>query len=102
MSTLKYKATERYSMELTDSWMPQFGKTGFEDVPTDVLRNLWLIKFGGRVVSIDEMDTFYGDDIVSVGRELVARNQIRHEKHARPDLDEVRHYYILEREDGDH
>ena len=97
---MKFNTKNRYAMGWSDPRMPQC-KTGFEDVATDVLRNLWLIKFGGRVVSIDEVDTLHGDDIVSVGRELVARNQIRHEKHSRPDLDEVRHYYVLEKEYAD-
>jgi hypothetical protein len=102
MSTLKYKMTDRYAMGWTDPRMPQFGKTGFEDVPTDVLRNLWLVKFGGRVVSVDDMAALNGDDIADVGRELADRKQLRHETNYRADLDETLYYYILEREDGDH
>ena len=100
MSTLKYKMKDRYAMGWTDPRMPQFGKTGFEDVPTDVLRNLWLVKFGGRVVHTDEMHALSEDDIHSLARELMNRKQIRHETNYRADLDETLYYYVLEKEDG--
>jgi hypothetical protein len=98
MSTVKYKATDRYDFNWSDP--RKIGKTGFEDVPTDVLRNLWLVKFGERVVNTNDVPTDQAEDIVNVGRELAFRNQIRHEKQYRADLDEVRYYYILEKEDG--
>ena len=107
--TLKYKATERYAFGWTD---PRFEageikmntsrKTGLEDVPTEVLRNLWLIKFGGRVVTLGDMYTMRYDDIANVGQELANRNQIRHESHDRPDIMERLNYYVLENEDGNH
>ena len=87
-------------MGWSDPRMPQF-KTGFEDVATDVLRNLWLIKFGGRFVRMNDVSTDYTEDIVNVGRELVARKQIRYEKQSRPDLDEVQYYYVMEKEHAD-
>lgn len=109
MSTLTYKAKERYGFGWTD---PQFEageikmntsrKTGLEDVPTEVLRNLWLIKFGGRVVTLGDMYKLRADDIANVGQELANRKQIRHESHERPDIMERLNYYVLEREDGDH
>ena len=100
MSTLRFNTKDRYAFGLTDPRMPQFGKTGFEDVSTEVLRNLWLVKFGDRVVRTDDVPSDQTEDIVKVGRELASRKQIRHEKQYRADLDEVRYYYVLEREDG--
>ena len=109
--TLKYKATERYAFGWTD---PRFEagelkikmntsrKTGLEDVPTEVLRNLWLVKFGGRVVTLEEMYTLRADDIANVGQELANRKMIRHESHDRPDRMERLKYYVLENEDGNH
>lgn len=102
MSTLKYKMKDRYAMGWTDPRMPQFGKTGFEDVPTDVLRNLWLVKFGGRVVSMDDVHALSEDDISEVSRELLNRKQLRHESLERPDIMERQYFYILEKEDGNH
>lgn len=105
--TLKYKAKERYAFGWTD---PRFEsgvikmnlqrKTGLEDVPTEVLRNLWLVKFGGRVVTMNDMHNHRFDDIADVGQELANRKQIRLETLDRPDIMERRNYYILENEDG--
>ena len=100
MSTLKYKALGRYNTGWTDPRMPQFGKTGFETVTTEVLRDLWLIRFGGRVVNVDAMPSTKTDELNGLARELVARGLVRHEKQYRADLDEARYYYILEKEDG--
>ena len=100
--TLKYKMKGRYAMGWTDPRMPQFSKTGFEDVPTDVLRNLWLIKFGGRVVQMDELHALSGDDIHTLSRELMNRKQIRQETLERPDIMERQYFYVLEKEDGNH
>jgi hypothetical protein len=103
MSTLTYKARNRYAVGgWTDPRTAQKGPTGFEDVATDVLRNLWLVKFGGRVVSVADMSALREDDISRVGLELVKRKQIRHETNYRADLDETLYYYVLEKEDGNH
>lgn len=103
MSTLmKINMKSRYAVGgWTDPRMPYKELTGFEDVATDVLRNLWLIKFGGRVVSVDAMTALRNDDISNVGLELVKRKQIRHEQNYRADLMDTQYYYVLEREDGD-
>lgn len=107
--TLKYKATERYAFGWTD---PRFEagaikmnlsrKTGLEDVPTEVLRNLWLVRFGGRVVSMADMHNYRFDDIADVGQELANRKQMRCESLERPDIMERVNYYILEKENADH
>lgn len=112
MSTLKYKATERYAMGWTDPRMPDVGvpttlelhkhvNTGFEDVPTETLRNLWMVRFGARNVTLDEMYELRFDDITSVAQELANRKLIRQEKINRMEMDAALHYYVLEREHGD-
>ena len=110
MSTLKYKATERYSTGWSDyrgvfnegeQSRYRYRATGLEDVPTEVLRNLWLIRFGGRAVLAEDIPPKGTDDIAEVGQELANRNLIRHEKVTRQDLLETKYYYILEKADGD-
>jgi len=105
--TLKYKMTGRYAVGWSD---PRFEagvikmnlsrKTNLEDVPTEVLRNLWLVKFGGRAVTMNDMHNHRFDDIADVGQELANRKQIRLETLDRPDIMERHNYYILENEDG--
>jgi hypothetical protein len=105
--TLKYKASDRYAIGWDDIYdapikMNLQRKTGFEDVPTDVLRNLWLVKFGGRVVTIKDMHNHRFDDIADVGQELAKRNQIRRDEHYRADTMETTTYYVLEKDNGNH
>jgi hypothetical protein len=109
MSTLKYKAKERYAFgwgdprgefDVDNVSMFSHRETGLKDVPTQVLRDLWMVRFGVRGILTTDMPTS-GDDIVNVGRELANRKQIRHEKITREDLFETHHYYILEKADGD-
>jgi hypothetical protein len=100
--TLKYKASGRYDFEEGPIKMNLSRKTGFEDVPTEVLRNLWLVKFGGRSVTLQDMHNHRYDDIADIGQELANRNLIRHEAHGHFDRADVSNYYILEREDGNH
>lgn len=109
MSTLKYKMTDRYAMGWTDSRFQQDsfkvnknGPTGLEDVPTEVLRNLWLAKFGGRVVSVQDAAELRLDDIMNVVQELLDRGQVRHERHSHPDTATEQAYFVLEKEDGNH
>ena len=102
MSTLKYKAKDRYSMGWSDfrGVLDDKKETGFENVPTQVLRDLWMVRFGVRGILTTDMPT--GDaDIVNVQRELFNRKLIRLENIRRQDTDEVQYYYILEKADGD-
>jgi hypothetical protein len=113
MSTLKYKAAERYSMGWTDTRMFSFGElkatlglskhvnTGLEDVPTETLRNLWMVRFGARNVTFDEMYEIRFDDIAKVAQELANRKLVRHETINRMELDAKIHYYVLEKTSGD-
>jgi hypothetical protein len=105
--TLKYKASDRYAIGWDDIYdapikMNLQRKTGLEDVPTDVLRNLWLVKFGGRAVTMQDMHNHRFDDIADIGQELANRKLIRAESHTRFDTAERSNHYILEREDGNH
>jgi hypothetical protein len=112
MSTLKYKITERYSMGWTDPRMATFGNpqttlelrthisVGLDDVPTETLRNLWMVKFGARNVTLNEMYELRFDDIVKVAQELANRKLVTQNKIHRMDMDEPLHYYLLEKEDG--
>jgi hypothetical protein len=112
---MKIKMKDRYSMGWSDArgifgnnndvnplktGMNLGRKTNLEDVPTDVLRNLWLAKFGGRAVTMNDMHNHRFDDIADVGQELANRNLIRLETLERPDIMERNNYYILEKEDG--
>jgi hypothetical protein len=105
MSTLKYKATERYSIgradESTTLELHVHLDTGFEDVPTETLRNLWMVRFGARNVTLNEMYELRFDDIAKVAQELANRKLIRQETINRMELDARIHYYLLEKEHGD-
>jgi hypothetical protein len=112
MSTLKYKITERYSMGWTDPRMANFGNpqttlelrtyvnVGLEYVPTETLRNLWMVKFGARNVTLDDMYKLRFDDIARVAQELANRKLVTQNKIHRMDMDEAVHYYLLEKDDG--
>lgn len=113
MSTLKYKATERYAMGWSDPRMPDFGapttlelhkhvNTGFEDVPTETLRNLWMVRFDARNVTLNELYELRFDDIARVAQELANRKLIRQEKINRMEMDATLHYYVLERASGNY
>jgi len=105
MSTLKYKATERYSIgradESTTLQLHVHLDTGLEDVPTETLRNLWMARFGARNVTLNEMYEIRFDDIAKVAQELANRKLIRHETVNRMELDARIEYYLLEKEHGD-
>ena len=105
MSTLKYKAAERYSMGWTDEpttlELHVRLDTGLEDVPTETLRNLWMVRFGARNVTLKELYEIRFDDIAKVAQELANRKLIRHETINRMELDARIHYYLLEKEHGD-
>lgn len=106
MSTLKYKATGRYATGWTDLGAPttlelhKHVNTGFEDVPTETLRNLWMVRFSARNVTWNEMYELRFDDIAKVAQELANRKLIRQEVINRMEMDAALHYYVLEREHG--
>ena len=105
MSTLKHKATNRYGIGWSDE--PTTLKvhmrmdTGLEDVPTETLRNLWMVRFGARNVTLNEMYEIRFDDIARVAQELANRKLISHEIINRMELDGTLQYYLLEKEHGD-
>lgn len=119
MSTLKYKATERYSMGWTDprgvlGTGPQvdelrYGLTlmslaePFADVPTSTLRNLWMARWGSRAVLVEDVRLALEakEPVLGAMRALSDRKLVRYEKVTDLRRDEDKYYYTLEREDGD-
>lgn len=74
--------------------------TKFKDVPTEVLRNLWLVKFSGRVVRLEDLNGLE-DDIIEIGQELANRKLLRFETQGHLDRTVVTHFYVLEKENAD-
>lgn len=85
-----------------DIKLNQRRNTGLEQVPTETLRNIWLARFGGRAVLMQELYELRDEDIADVAQELVERNLVRTEQNFRADEIEVKSYFVLEREDGNH
>ena len=104
MSTLKYKATERYNTGWADEPTTLELRThitvGLEDVPTETLRNLWMVRFGARNVLLREMYELRFDDIARVAQELANRKLVSHETINRMEMDATLHYYLLGKEHG--
>lgn len=105
MSTLKYKATERYNIgradEPTTLELHIRMNTGLEDVPTETLRNLWMIRFGARNVTLKELYELRFDGIARVAQELANRKLVSREIINRMELDGTLQYYVLGKEHGD-
>jgi len=80
---------------ITDIKVNQKQLTGLEDVPTEVLRNLWEVRFGGRVVSSEDMYNIRAEDIADVVQELSDRKLVRHLKGERMAPAEPLNHYIL-------
>ena len=102
MSTLKYKATDRYEFGWTDPRatigqikVNQERLTGLEDISTDVLSNLWLARFGERLVSASLMYDIRAEDIANVVQELGDRGLVTQEVTNSFTTDERTHYYRL-------
>jgi hypothetical protein len=105
MSTLKYKATGRYNIgwadEPTTLEVHMRISTGLEDVPTETLRNLWMVRFGARNVTLSEMYELRFDGFAKVAQELANRKLVSHEIINRMELDGTLQYYLLGKEHGD-
>ena len=104
MSTMKYKATERYEMGWTDprgismlgTMKLNGGKpTGLEDIATSVLRDLWMAQFGERAVTFNVMDAASQKDETNVAQELANRHLVEQRKVSRMDMERPMYYYIL-------
>lgn len=108
MSTMKYKATERYAMGWTDLRgmtnreikVNQRRHTGYTEVPTDVLRNLWMAYFGNRIVHVREVWAAREEDIADVAQELVNRGLVTEEMQKSVEQLTPSHYYKLAKEDA--
>ena len=78
-------------------------KTGFEHVDTEVLRNLWMVKFESRVVTMKQLYDVRSEDINMVAQELHKRGHVCQEVFNSPAKLEPEIFYILEKEQyGDH
>jgi hypothetical protein len=75
--------------------------TDYTDVPTETLRDLWIVRFGSRAVSMSVLYELRLEQIAEVAQELMNRHQIREERVMRHDVDETSYYYVLENIDGD-
>lgn len=84
--------------------LPYHAKTGFEKVDTEMLRNLWMVKFGKRAISMRELYDAREEDINMVAQELFHRGAVYQEVFHRPDEATVQTFYVLKKEesDGDH
>ena len=116
------KVTERFSMGWTDPrgifgggvvadilkgvYATEQSKQ-FKDVSTEVLRSLWLVRWGGRRATLSQVTSAVENEepVVGAMRELCNRGHVRFEEHKSFSTDDVSHcyvlYYVLEREDGD-
>ena len=96
---MKIKMHGRYDLDYEQETpkLNQRKHTGMENVETEVLRNLWLAKFGERAVTMRDMYDARGDDIADVAQELVYRNLVKYETLNRPDMIEIQAYWVLEK-----
>lgn len=110
MSTMKYKATERYAMGWTDPrGMNMLGKinlnggepTGLTETSTEVLRDLWMAQFSSRVVTYDDMAKAVERNETNVAQELVNRSLVEQRKVSRMDIEKAEYYFALVKEDAD-
>lgn len=100
MSTLKQRAIERYGFGWADtrgafdSRMPDIEDTGFEDVSTDILKNLWLVSFQGLSTESLSIEGGMG----KVAQELVRRGVV--EIYLDANFDTTRFCYVLKEKNG--
>ena len=86
--------TERYKYGWSDPRMPSFEKTGFEDVSTAVLKNLWLVAFQGPST---ESLSIKGD-MGKIAQELVRRKIL--DTQLNDDFEVARFCYVLKEKNG--
>ena len=78
--------------------------TQFTNVASETLRNLWLVRFGGKAVSVQHMHSLSEDDnLVEVAQELANRGLVSEEVLHNPEYTTSQHYYVLRNEpNGNH
>lgn len=94
-------AQTAFPMTLNLSW-DRKSVTGHEDTPTETLRNLWLVKFGDRAVTLNDMYELRHEPIKDIAQELANRKLVTQQKTHRMDTDMVMYHYVLGKEDGNH
>ena len=76
--------------------------TGFENVDTQTLRNLWQVGFGDNKVLCDELDSLISQktELGMIGLEVCRRQQAR-SVNLSTDKKVREFYYVLEEADAD-
>jgi hypothetical protein len=69
--------------------------TGLKEVPTEVLRNLWLVRFEKKIVPAELMYNIRAEDIADVVQELSDRGFVTQEVVQSFSTNERSHYYRL-------
>ena len=75
--------------------------TGLTETPTEILRDLWMVQFGSRAVTHDDMWNAGDRGEANAAQELVNRKLVTQQKLSRMDMVETLYYYVLEKEDAD-
>lgn len=71
----------------------------FRSVHTDVLRNLWVVRWGGRAAT--ETSVLDADmQLHEVAAELIRRRQLRLEKHTDFTYGDYVYWYVLTKEEN--
>ena len=107
MSKYQFGYTDpRAAMSVVDdlgSPLQHRSRTGFEDVDTETLRNLWMVRFGSRGITMRQLYDVRGEDINMVAQELYYRGEVTQEVIHKQNTLEVETFFIMKKEqDGDH
>lgn len=68
---------KKYQHRYADPVKPEPKQNAFRGVDTDVLRNLWLTKFGDTPPTVQEVADLHDTDIYHVGAILYSRGELR-------------------------
>lgn len=90
MSTSKYTQPSLGRIKVN-----QKHQTGLEDISTEVLCNLWLARFGEKIVTASLMYDIRAEDIADVVQELGDRGRVTQEVANSFTTGERTHYYRL-------
>ena len=76
LNTLFGAEYSKYMYRYSDPVKPESKTNPFRSVETDVLRNLWLAKFGDTPPTVQEVADLHDTDIYQVGAILYNRNEL--------------------------